>query len=204
MPFVAVLPDHRHPNIVVKMNARDGLSGEARELSEVLRISATSGAATTSGLPTKAESLVKAAEGAAGADNDIYNIAYSGEDLNPWSLKYIGIPLNYLAVGIPYGGSTKLLYPILTVKNETTSAFQGAASSLVVIFWSYKILFGILSDCFPVFGLKRKPYIIAGWILCVVFLAALALMGNDVTPTNLVLMLTLANFGKNNCKATTT
>eukprot|EP00957_Ditylum_brightwellii_P007848 594160-Ditylum_brightwellii.AAC.1 len=44
-------------------------------------------------------------------------------------------------------------------------------------------------------GLKRKPYIILGWILCASFLVCLAYQGNDITSRHLVLMLTLANLG---------
>lgn len=169
---------------------RQGLDQESRH-SEVIRLSAASGtlaAQKTGASPNTMKTP--------GTDSpDIYNIAYTGEELNPWSLKYLGIPLNYLSVGFIYAGSTKLLYPILTVKNETKSSFQNAANQLVVIFWSYKILFGLLSDCFPIVGLKRKPYIISGWILCCAVLIALASMGDGVSPVNLVLMLTLANFG---------
>jgi BT1 family len=76
-----------------------------------------------------------------------------------------------------------------------TSSFYSASSSLVTLFWSYKIVFGILCDCFPILGQKWKPYIIFGWLLCAVMLAVLAGLGPNVSPTNLVLMLTFANLG---------
>lgn len=45
------------------------------------------------------------------------------------------------------------------------------------------------------FSQKWKPYIIIGWALCAAMLVVLASMGEDVSPTNLVVMLTFANLG---------
>jgi hypothetical protein len=39
------------------------------------------------------------------------------------------------------------------------------------------VLFGLLSDCVPVFGMKRKPYFIAGWMLFMLFNFILAIVG---------------------------
>ena len=117
------------------------------------------------------------------------------EDINPWSKSYIGVIANYFSVGLMLGGSTSILYPILVVREGVTPALLTASTSLVTLFWSYKIVFGLLSDCFPIFGLKRKPYICLGWTLCAFFLLALAREGHDVLPHTLVLMLTLANCG---------
>jgi len=117
------------------------------------------------------------------------------EEKNPWSVPYIGIPINYFSVGIILGGSVSVLYPILIIQNGVTSSFYSAASSLVTLFWSYKIIFGIICDCFPIWGLKWKPYIILGWGLCAAMLVVLAGLGKGVSPTNLVVMLTFANLG---------
>jgi len=114
---------------------------------------------------------------------------------NPWSCSYLGIPVNYFSVGIIYAGSVNLLYPVLIVQYGVTSSFYAAASSLVTVFWSYKIIFGILCDCLPILGRRWKGYIISGWIICAAMLIGLASMGNLVPPTQLVLMLTFANLG---------
>jgi len=67
--------------------------------------------------------------------------------------------------------------------------------SIVTIFWSYKLFFGILSDCFPIFGLKRKSYMCLGWFICAAVLTVLCSMGDAITSKTLVLMLALANMG---------
>lgn len=128
---------------------------------------------------------------------DIYNIAgHDGEDqIDPLSQDYIGICANYFSVGLMIGGSTSLLYPVLVVKAGATASMLTASYAIVMVFWSFKIIFGFMSDCFPIFGYKRKPYIVAGWIFCALVLISLAKEGNDVDPSHLVVMLALANLG---------
>jgi len=117
------------------------------------------------------------------------------ENYSPWSRNYIGVPLQYLCVGFMVGGSTSILYPILIVKEGVTSSMYTASIAIVTIFWSYKIIFGILSDCFPIYGQKRKPYIIMGWILCAIVLLYMANIGDKIESKTLVLVLTFANLG---------
>ncbi len=97
--------------------------------------------------------------------SDIYNIAGSNDDgtvIDPMSNDYVGILANYFSVGLMIGGSTSLLYPVLIVQAGATSSLMAASYAVVMVFWSYKIVFGFLSDCFPIFGYKRKPYITIG------------------------------------------
>lgn len=110
-------------------------------------------------------------------------------------INHVGIIANYFSVGLMIGGSTSLLYPVLIVKAGATASLMTASYAVVMLFWSYKIVFGFLSDCFPIFGYKRKPYIVIGWCFCAAVLIALAKEGNDVDPRHLVIMFALANLG---------
>ena len=110
----------------------------------------------------------------------------NSEEKNAWSKDYMGIPINYFSVGLVYGGSVNLLYPVLVIQNGVTSSFISAAASMVTVFWSYKIFFGILSDCFPIFRRRWKWYMVLGWVLCAAVLVGLVSMGEDISPTNLV------------------
>mmetsp|Transcript_33196 Transcript_33196/g.44238 ORF Transcript_33196/g.44238 Transcript_33196/m.44238 type:complete len:153 (+) Transcript_33196:582-1040(+) len=87
---------------------------------------------------------------------DIYNhtSSYSdgGEEIDPWSKSYVGISINYFSVGIMLGGSTSILYPMLVIRKGVSSSLLSASTAVVTIFWSYKILFGFLSDCAPILG----------------------------------------------------
>ena len=44
--------------------------------------------------------------------DDQFEIAYNKEEgeLNPWSLPFVGIPINYFSVGLIYTGSICILY----------------------------------------------------------------------------------------------
>ena len=102
--------------------------------------------------------------------SDIYSIAKSNEDdtkIDPMSNDYVGILANYFSVGLMIGGSTSILYPVLIVQAGATSSLMAASYAVVMVFWSYKIVFGFLSDCFPIFGYKRKPYITIGVSPCI-------------------------------------
>lgn len=68
------------------------------------------------------------------------------EPIDPFSYDYVGISASYFTVGLLGGGSVSLLYPVLVVKGGASSSFVTASTSAVMIFWSYKILFGFLSD----------------------------------------------------------
>mmetsp|Transcript_27271 Transcript_27271/g.55681 ORF Transcript_27271/g.55681 Transcript_27271/m.55681 type:complete len:693 (-) Transcript_27271:288-2366(-) len=129
--------------------------------------------------------------------SDIYNISGSVEDeeIDPLSNDYVGIIANYFSVGLMIGGSTSLLYPVLIVQGGATSSLMTASYAVVMAFWSYKIFFGFLSDCFPILGYKRKPYIVIGWFFCASVLIVLAKEGNDVDPSHMVMMFATANAG---------
>lgn len=174
----------------------DGSSKSANKedvLSDTQMGSSASSASSASNVEAEANAGdVSAEKNTEQTDDEVADV---GEEKNPWSKQFIGIPVNYFSVGIIYAGSVRLLYPVLVIKEGVTSSFYAAASSLVTLFWSYKIFFGILDDCFPIRGQKWKPYIIIGWTLCAIMLAVLAGMGENITPTNLVIMLTMANLG---------
>jgi hypothetical protein len=50
-------------------------------------------------------------------------------------------------------------------------------------FWGYKIFYGFLSDSVPLFGFRRKPYIVGGWVLSSIMTAvqAVYITANETT-----------------------
>lgn len=42
-----------------------------------------------------------------------------------------------------------------------------------------QIFYGLMSDCVPIMGQRRKPYFIAGWCLNVAAMAGLAILGTN-------------------------
>ncbi|KAL7529734.1 hypothetical protein ACHAWF_008284 [Thalassiosira exigua] len=191
--------------------SKEGAEGDSDALPAAIATQGT--ASATRGTPERGLSLwrVSIVEGGKRDEGE-----EEEEEKNPWSRPFLGIPVNYFSVGLVLGGSVNMLYPILIIQNGVTSSFYSAAVSLVTLFWSYKIFFGMLCDCLPIFGRRWKWYIIffgmlcdclpifgrrwkwyivAGWILCASVLIGLAGMGEGVSPSNLVIMLTLANLG---------
>lgn len=47
---------------------------------------------------------------------------------------------------------------------EATEAQQATVALVVMMPATFKILFGFLSDNYPIFGNRRKPYMIMGWL----------------------------------------
>jgi len=54
---------------------------------------------------------------------------------------------------------------------------QNVVSVMMSLPWSFKLCYGFLSDAVPIFGMRRKPYFIGGWLVYIganVLLAVLA------------------------------
>lgn len=49
---------------------------------------------------------------------------------------------------------------------------------LQVLPWSFKIFAGLLTDCVPVFGMRRKPYFLLGWLIYFAANMSLAVAGD--------------------------
>ncbi|OQR91872.1 transmembrane protein [Achlya hypogyna] len=88
----------------------------------------------------------------------------------------IGLLLNYAAVGFVHGTFPSTIYPFLNMYLNMDGFQVSAASALIALPWSFKMLIGILSDSFPIRGYRRRPYIVLGWCLCLAFLLVMASM----------------------------
>ncbi|OQR97310.1 transmembrane protein [Thraustotheca clavata] len=98
----------------------------------------------------------------------------SGEVLNFFSVEAIALLTQYCSVGFLNNTLPALAYPVFQNYLRMQGYQVSSYSALVKLGWSFKIFFGIMSDCFPLFGLQRRPYIILGWIICAVSCAIMA------------------------------
>ncbi|KAF0709954.1 hypothetical protein As57867_005681, partial [Aphanomyces stellatus] len=71
----------------------------------------------------------------------------------------------YAAIGFLYAMLPGLQYPVFRRYLYLEGYQLNSYTALVNIAWSCKIFFGMLSDCFPVFGYRRKPWILLGWVI---------------------------------------
>jgi hypothetical protein len=93
---------------------------------------------------------------------------------NVWSKDYIGLLIQYAAVGIIYGTLPSTVYPVLQQYLNMEGTQILSASVLLNMPWSFKVLYGILTDCFPIFGYRRRPFMIIGWSVCGLMLLIMA------------------------------
>ncbi|GMF37559.1 unnamed protein product [Phytophthora fragariaefolia] len=98
----------------------------------------------------------------------------SGSAPELFSRKYFGLVAQYAAVGFIDGLLPNVIYPFLQnylnlPGSQTTTAFV-----LVQMPWSFKVFYGILSDCFPIWGYRRRPYILGGWVVALLMLLILS------------------------------
>ncbi|RLN53741.1 hypothetical protein BBJ29_008720 [Phytophthora kernoviae] len=88
----------------------------------------------------------------------------------------LGLLFQYAAVGVIYGMLPATIYPFLQVYLNCSGSQVTAAAQLVVLPWSFKVFYGILSDCRPIFGYRRRPYMLIGWGICFIMLIIMAII----------------------------
>ncbi|KAK1940858.1 hypothetical protein P3T76_007564 [Phytophthora citrophthora] len=86
----------------------------------------------------------------------------------------IGLLFQYAAVGINYGLLPATVYPFLQQYLNATGSQVTTASTLVILPWSFKVFYGILSDCVPLWGYRRKIWMLIGWAMCLIMLIVMA------------------------------
>ncbi|KAF0694525.1 Aste57867_14607 [Aphanomyces stellatus] len=87
----------------------------------------------------------------------------------------IGLLCQYAGVGILSGTLPNLVYPIFTRYLQMEGYQIASYVPIINIAWSLKVFAGIASDCFPIYGYKRKSYIVMGWCIALVCCACMAL-----------------------------
>lgn len=98
-------------------------------------------------------------------------------DVYPFSSQNIGIIGSYFSVGLMMELSSVPIQYYLIEDLSASSADFTYYSILVRLPWSLKVVFGLISDVFPVLGLRRLPYFFAGWGLHILSNVMLAMAG---------------------------
>jgi hypothetical protein len=108
----------------------------------------------------------------------------------------IGLLIQYAAVGLNYGVLPATIYPFLQNYLNASGTQVTTAATLVVLPWSFKCFYGILSDCVPLWGYRRRPWMIvginydaasqAGKYVMLMFFAAVGYVLSDVCADSIV------------------
>lgn len=97
-----------------------------------------------------------------------------GKQLDLFSQESIGLLAQFAAVGFVSGVLPGVIYPVLQGYLNAEGTIVVSATLLVQLPWSFKVFFGILSDCFPICGYRRRPYMMLGWTFCCFMLLYMA------------------------------
>ncbi|CAK4136230.1 unnamed protein product [Aphanomyces euteiches] len=84
----------------------------------------------------------------------------------------------YFCIGVLYGLIPALKYPIYNVYLGMEPYQVSTYNVLVNLGWSFKVFFGMLTDCIPIFGYRRKPWMLIGWIVamgCLICMVSMSL-----------------------------
>ncbi|GAB9476196.1 Folate-biopterin transporter [Globisporangium polare] len=79
------------------------------------------------------------------------------------SRESLGLLAQYAAVGLVYGTLPNTIMPFFTYYLNMEGTTTTSARALLSIPWSLKVFIGILSDCVPIGGYRRRPYMVLGW-----------------------------------------
>ncbi|KAG1704215.1 hypothetical protein DVH05_006225 [Phytophthora capsici] len=90
------------------------------------------------------------------------------------SPEVLALLMQYAGIGFVNGVLPAVIYPVLQGYLNAEGTIVVSATLLVQLPWSYKVFLGVLSDCFPIGGYRRRPYMLIGWILCCCMLFMMA------------------------------
>ncbi|CAK4655653.1 unnamed protein product [Aphanomyces euteiches] len=99
-----------------------------------------------------------------------------GEVPNVLSKQHIGLLVQYFSMGVVYNSIYLLVYPFLTNYLHMSGVATASVSVLTALPYTFKFFFGILSDCFPIFGYRRRPYMVIGMALCTICCFVMAVL----------------------------
>uniref|UniRef100_A0AAV1V9L7 Transmembrane protein n=1 Tax=Peronospora matthiolae TaxID=2874970 RepID=A0AAV1V9L7_9STRA len=73
--------------------------------------------------------------------------------------------VNYFAAGLFHGIVPALVYPLFKIRLGLQSYQANAVQTLLHCAWHSKVLLCLLTDCVPICGRRRTPYLYIGWTL---------------------------------------
>jgi len=98
----------------------------------------------------------------------------AGGEIDVFAFERIGYLCQYLTVGLLQGSISGMGYGLYICYLNVPSYVNASQSSLIEMAWSLKVLFALVSDSCPIFGLRRKPYMAIGWSIAAMGLLVVA------------------------------
>ncbi|GBG25035.1 Folate-biopterin transporter 1, chloroplastic [Hondaea fermentalgiana] len=134
--------------------------------------------------PTYAERLGSEVAANPAAVDDVSKLSMNVEEgaLRPggtpsiFSKNNVGLLVQYAAIGVVYASLYAVVYPAFTVYLRMEGVETSSIYILIVLPYTLKCFIGIITDCYPIFGYRRRPYMVMGWTLCFVCCLVMACM----------------------------
>ncbi|DAZ94825.1 TPA: hypothetical protein N0F65_012852 [Lagenidium giganteum] len=113
------------------------------------------------------------------AGNQFYNYEIYGSLRQGGAVKFLSIECLGLAAAIfssvfSYAGLQSVLRPLLSAQLQLNKQQNLAVQRLVELPMALSLFIGLLSDCYPILGLRRKAYMIVGLALNAVAVLSIA------------------------------
>jgi BT1 family len=106
------------------------------------------------------------------------------------SLPNLAIPMSYFCIGVALQLLRTPLIVYFIEDLNATAAEVNVLFTVMAVPWCFKVIYGFLSDCVPISGLRRKPYFMTGWL---VYIASnLILMITPIPSIQLCILLVFA------------
>ncbi|KAG1690188.1 hypothetical protein DVH05_028711 [Phytophthora capsici] len=85
--------------------------------------------------------------------------------VSAYSWENLGMITHIAAVGIVYGTVSGVIYSVLNNYLHMSTTLVATATALVTFPRALRLFTGMLTDTCPIFGYRRRPYMIIGWSL---------------------------------------
>ncbi|RLN94947.1 hypothetical protein BBJ28_00026086 [Nothophytophthora sp. Chile5] len=85
--------------------------------------------------------------------------------VSAYSWENLGMLTHIAAVGVVYGTVSGVIYAVLNNYLHMSITMVATATALVTFPRALRLFTGMLTDCVPIFGYRRRPYMILGWML---------------------------------------
>lgn len=77
----------------------------------------------------------------------------------------VGLLIHIGAIGVVYGVNSGVVYAVLNNYLYMSAVLVTTAEALVRTPRSCRMFFAVFSDCYPIFGYRRRPYLMLGWTM---------------------------------------
>ncbi|KAL4128503.1 hypothetical protein PRIC2_007489 [Phytophthora ramorum] len=85
-----------------------------------------------------------------------------------YSRQHLGLAAHQISVAIVYGSISGVIYSVLNNYLNMSAVLVATAQALVRVPHALRVFTGLISDCYPIFGYRRRPYMVIGWALAFV------------------------------------